>query len=236
MYGRVRRTLEMGTRVREFARDNPDTSAGYTATLARLEERLAHAEQVAAQQRAGVAAERAANRRKREIRATMVRTLLDHLRAVAALASKEDPTLPEQFELPVERSYHALRTAAVGMLEAARARQELLVRNGLAEPVLDALEQSLREFDAALGQGAAGRYARVGARADLAVTAGDIVELVNVLDGYNRFRFLANPDRLAAWASACNIVGPFRSNGEHQAPDGSTDGGTPPEGQVKPAA
>jgi hypothetical protein len=31
---------------------------------------------------------------------------------------------------------------------------------------------------------------------------------VKVLDGFNRFRFATEPDLLAAWTAACNVIGP----------------------------
>ena len=50
----VRRRLDMARRVRDFCRTHPaPNNAGYTAAVARLEERLARAEALAEQQVAG---------------------------------------------------------------------------------------------------------------------------------------------------------------------------------------
>jgi hypothetical protein len=56
--------------------------------------------------------------------------------------------------------------------------------------------------------------AHIGARADLIAVARELVELAGVLDGINRFRFRNDPELLAAWESARNVVGPFKRVGE----------------------
>jgi hypothetical protein len=64
----------------------------------------------------------------------------------------------------------------------------------------------------------------------------EVVQIVRGMDGYNRFRFTAEPNLLAAWTAACNVIGPPKAGGEA---DGRTDtpSGTPPgAGQIKPAA
>ena len=53
MNAKTRRKIEMGTRALDFSRAHPDASPGYAAALASLEQRLARADQLAAQQRDG---------------------------------------------------------------------------------------------------------------------------------------------------------------------------------------
>jgi hypothetical protein len=48
--------------------------------------------------------------------------------------------------------------------------------------------------------------------------------MARLFDGLNRFRFAAEPDLLAAWTAASNVIGPPRTGGQPQA------------GQIKPAA
>lgn len=38
--------------------------------------------------------------------------------------------------------------------------------------------------------------------------ADEVVQIVKVLDGLNRFRFAAEPNLLAAGTAACNVIGP----------------------------
>jgi hypothetical protein len=124
-------------------------------------------------------------------------------------------------------------TAAIGpvgpSLVASEARTavllELLVKHGLAESVLDSATQALDQFDEAMVQGTEGRRAHVGASAELAEVADEIVEVVKLLDRFNRYRFANDANMLAGWESASNVVTPT-----HPA-------ATPaPGGEVRPAA
>jgi hypothetical protein len=55
--------------------------------------------------------------------------------------------------------------------------------------------------------------ARVGAVAELSVVSSEIMEMVELLDGLNRYRFRTNADARAEWESARNIVAPPRPLG-----------------------
>ena len=102
--------------------------------------------------------------------------------------------------------------------------------------VLDSLNEGLGQFDQAVAQGAEGRRIHVGATVELDVVAGDAVELVKIIDGVNRVRFAGDPDLLAAWKSASNVIGPARTGGQadrrtEKLPETPTSGG-----EIKPAA
>jgi hypothetical protein len=234
MNAEIRRKLEMGFRALTFSRAHPDPSAGYQTALARLEERIARAETLATQQRAGLIAVRSATARKRELRGMLHHSMLDHVARVAQVASREQPELARKFRLPQDySSYQAFRTAARAMAEEAQTQKELLVRHGLSEPVLDGLVKALGQFDEAVEQSASGKRAHVGAGAELATVIQEIQQVVHVLDGLNRFRFGTDAENLAAWESATNVLGPAHSNGEKPAPE---DGSSPTGEQVRPAA
>jgi hypothetical protein len=225
MQAQVRRKLEMGTRVLEFSRAHPDGSPGYTAAVTRLEERLARAEQLATGQREGTLEVRAATARKLELRATMRKSHLSHLGEVAKVAAREVPELAQKLVLkPGITTYLAFRTAARGMVAEAQNQKEVLVRHGLVEAVLDDLVQTLDQFDAAVDRGLEGRQRHVGASAELLATTEEIVQVVRVMDGLNRYRFKGDPALLAQWESASNVVASPRSEG------------TPPVGEATPAA
>jgi len=113
------------------------------------------------------------------------------------------------------------------MVEEAQQQKELLVKHGLVEQVLESLGQSLDQFDETVERGAEGRRVHIGA-ADLEAVVGEVVQIVRLLDGLNRFRFADQPDLLAAWGAASNVVGPPVSGG---------NAGSPPHGgQIEPAA
>jgi hypothetical protein len=184
----LRRRFEMATRVRDFLRAHRTEGAEATA-LARLEELLERAEVLAAQQRAGVVATRAATEQRAEV-----------------------------------------RRALQGMLEKATARKELLVARGMSEKLLEDLSAAVDEFDKTLEATRAGRRDHVGASADLRAVATEITEQVRLLDGLVRYRFGDDPELMGAWASARNVLGPFKSRGEDEA------GADETPGVIEPAA
>lgn len=228
MNAKTRRKIEMGKRALEWSRAHADPSPGYAAAVSRLEERLKLAEVLASQQRDGILEVRRATKRKHELRRTMKLAHLDHLSSVAQVASDEEPELAQKFVMPRRvNTYQAFRTAARGVAAEAETRIELLVKHGLSEAVLQGLVQSLDEFDAVMEQGARGRAAHIGASAELENVANEVVQVVNVMDGLNRFRFANRGDLVAGWESASDILATPR-------PDATP--GTPAGGEVRPAA
>ena len=204
----------MGTRVLNFSRAHPDPSSGYAAALSRLEERLAQAEQLADQQRAGFIGVRTATAKKRELRRAMRRTQLVHLARVAEDAETEAPGMERKFLLPggSNAPYLAFRTAARGIAAEALTHKELLVQHGLVDSVLESLAQSLAEFDQAIEQGTEARRLHVAASAELDTAAEEVIQVVRVMDGQNRYRFANDRDALVEWESSSNTVGPFRQS------------------------
>ena len=163
MEAKDRRRLEMGSNALEFSRTHPNDSPGYSAALAWLADRLERSRTLAARQRDGLLEVRAATARKAELRHTMREGHLTHLIEVAKVAAREVPELAQKFQLkPGATTYLAFRTAAGGIAAEAQARKEVLVKHGLVESVLDELAEGLKQFDAALERGSAGRHTHVG--------------------------------------------------------------------------
>ena len=232
MNAKSRRRIEMGSRALDFSRAHPDASPGYAAAVTRLEERLARAEQLATQQREGTLKVRAATARKRELRRTMRQAHLSHLAQVAKVASRETPELAQKLVLkPGTTTYLAFRTAARGMAAEAQNQKELLEKHGLAETVLEDLLRTLDQFDAAVESGRGGFQSHVGASAELRAVADEIVQIVRVMDGLNRYRFLNDAELLATWESASNVLAAPRNGTPKPGPEG-----TPPDGEIRPAA
>ena len=230
---KARRKLEMGARALEFSREHPDASPGYAASLARLEDRLNRAAQLEAQQREGILLARAANSRKKELRRDLKQGLLGHLASVAAAASADAPELPQKFTLPkTTQSYGAFRAAARGIEAEAQSRKELLVKHGLSETGLQALTQSLNEFDAMVKQGSDSRIAHVGASFELNEVADEVVQVVKVMNGLNHFRFARDGELQASWQTASNVVATPHPAAEKAGPPVSPSAA----GDVRPAA
>ena len=233
----TRSRLEMGARALEFSKAHPDESPGYTGALTELEGLLARSEQLADQQRLGVQEVRGATARKRELRREIRQQHLVHVARAAQRAAREVPELAQKFVLARQPApYLSFRSLARTLLAEAQERKEVLIKHGLVERVLDGLSRSLVEFDEGLAQGAEGRRLHVAAAVELDVVAGEVVQIVRIVDGLNRFRFSSDPDLLAAWRSASNVVGPARTRGRS---DGGTDKPAetlPAGGEIKPAA
>jgi hypothetical protein len=233
MNSKTRRKLEMGARVLEFSREHPDVGSGHASALARLEERLARADRLEAQQREGILLSRAATARKQELRRFLKQGLLAHLASVAQAASAEAPELPQKFTLPeATQSYRAFRAAARAIEAEALDRKELLLKHGLAETGLQDLTAALDEFDAMVKQGSDSRIAHVGASFELDEVGDEVVQVVKVMNGFNRHRLSRDGELLASWAAASNVVATPRPSDEETGPEV-----TPPAaGDVRPAA
>ncbi len=106
---------------------------------------------------------------------------------------------------------------------------------GMSEKLLDDLAAAIAEFEQTQEATRAGRRDHVGASADLKAVFADIVEQVRLVDGLVRYRFGDNPELMGAWASARNVLGPFRPRGEWEAGEGNTPDEAGPD-VVAPAA
>jgi len=151
------------------------------------------------------------------------RSVDDYLAAVGAVAAKGNTELAPQFQLPpAGASHQVFLTGARGMLEKASAQQELLVSRGMSVTLVDDLATALAQLEKTLEATRAGRRDHVGASADLQAVITEITEQVRVLDGLVRYRFSDNAELMGAWASARDVLGPFRSKSEPPADGGQT--------------
>jgi hypothetical protein len=234
---RTRSRLEMCARALEFCQAHPDPSTGYTATVAELAELLARAQQLADLHRQGVAEVRAATVQKRKLRRSIRQSHMRHVGLAAQRAAREVPELAADFELAREPiPYLAFENLARAVVAQAEGRKELLVKHGMVEQVLVSLKDGLSQFGQAMQRAAEGRRIHIAAAVELDVVSGEAVGLVKLVDSHFRVSFAENPDLLAAWRSASNVVGPARSGGRVDGRTETPSGTPPPEAAVKPAA
>ena len=207
----VRTRLDMATRVRDFLRAHQTDVVGEGLGLAKLEELLQRADALVARQRAGFAASRSATMQRQGIRDTLQTALLRYLKAVSQAASKVNPDLVAQFQMPHLNVSHRVFVAAIrGMLAKANEQKDLLVSHGMQATLLDDLGSALADFEKTLEATRAGRREHTGATADLKAVVGEILEQIRVLDGLMRYRFRNNADLMGEWAGARNVLGPFK--------------------------
>ena len=230
MNAELRRRLERAVRVRDFLRAHRSDGVAEGKALARLEELVQRAEALDGQQRAGVVATRASVEKRVEVRRALQSKLLKYLAAVGALVAQDAPDLGAPFRLPPgNASKQEFLTAARGMLELATARKEVLENRGMSEQLLTDLGATLIAFEETLESTRAARREHVGASADLRRVLAELSRQVRALDGLVRYRFGDNDELMGAWASARNVLGPFRPHAEPE-----VGGGEP--GFVEPAA
>ena len=219
MNAALRRRLEMAVRVRGFLRAHKIEAVGDGKALAHFEELVARAEVLAAQQRAGVVATRSATLQRGGLRRALQTKLLRYLAAVGAVAAKGNTDLQAQFRLPNNgTSSVSFLTTARGMLEKATAQKDVLVEQGMSETLLDDLAAAIGEYERTLEASRVGREEHVGASADLAAVGSEIAEQVKVLDALVRYRFGDNAELMGVWASARNVLGPFKGKGGSEVP------------------
>ena len=162
--------------------------------------------------------------------------LLRHLVTIAADAASENPALTEMFRLPAANATNkAFQTLARKMLEQGQAQKELLAKHGLAEKLLDDLTAAVAEFDASVAETNEGLQDHVLARAEMDKVSAEVMLLVGMLDGLNRYRFERDPQLLEAWESAKRVTGGSSSEKEEN-PGTSTGPVQAGPGEVKPAA
>ena len=207
----LRRRSEMAARVREFLQAHPTEDAGEEPALKRLEELLTRAQTLAGEQHAGLAAARSATMQREDIRRGIANKLLRFLMAAGVVAARDNLELAGQFQMPNSASHQAFLTAAQHMLKTATQEKDLLVREGMKASVLDDLATALQQFQQTLEVSRTARRRHVEARAELEAVAAEIPDRVRLLDGLVRYRFGNDPELMDSWASARNVLGPFRS-------------------------
>jgi hypothetical protein len=205
----IRRKLDMARRARDFCRTHPDPqNSGYTAAVARLEERLARAEALAQQQVAGQLAVAGAVVNKEQLRQEIYDTIA-LLAGLAKPAARQEPDLAVGIVRPRTKLNHqAFLTRARVAAAAGSAHKDLLISYGMPETFLDELGVVLDKFEQALNEKHNARAAHVGARAELTAVAAELMLIVHQIDAINRFRFRKDAESLAAWKSARDVAWP----------------------------
>jgi hypothetical protein len=125
------------------------------------------------------------------------------------------------------------------MLELGLAEKELLVKHGLSDKLLDDLGTTVAEYEGSITASNTSREDHISAGAQLTRVSEEILQLVGMMDGINRYRFGNDPDLLVAWDAAKHVASGPQPKAEAPAdgvgtPAGTGAGGQP--GEVKPAA
>ena len=234
MNGEVRRKLDRAARVREFVRAHAATEPGFTPVVTRLDELLTRAEAILERQRQGSVAARGANVQRGELRRTLHARLVHYLVAVGSIATKGQADVAEHFKLPsTNSSAKAFVTAVKALLAVGEGQKDLLVKAGLAPTLLEELTKMVDDFEAVSEAARTARRDHIGARVDLDVITAELKEQVRLLDGITRYRFGGDPEMMAEWNAAKQMLR-VPVPGLVGAP--VTPAPTPPAGEVEKAA
>jgi hypothetical protein len=213
----VRRKLAMAASVRTFSRAHPSADTSYTLVLDRLDGTITRIEELAKQQEGGYASKHSAAVRRADLRRRLQAGLLRYLVTAAEDVGSEQPAVGERFRIPRSNTNHTgFRAAASEMLEQARANQEILVKHGMSATLLDELDAAVKEFDASLEETDDGKQSHVSARAEMKTLSDEIMRLVGMLDGFNRYRFHRDPELIIAWESAKRVVSSPEPKGDEE--------------------
>jgi hypothetical protein len=209
----------------------PVGDASYAPVVQRLEASITRMETAAGQQQGGYATKRSSVVRRQQLRQRLQHELLRHLVTVAEDAAQEDASVAALFRLPKGNEPNkAFLTVAEQMLVQGQAHAELFKKHGLAEKLLEDLAAAVGQFEKSLSETSDGRREHVGARVELDAVSEEVARLVEVLDGFNRYRFAGDANRRAEWESARHV----ESGPRKEAPAGAAEGA--PTEEVKPAA
>jgi hypothetical protein len=223
----------MAVRVRDFSHAHPSSDQSFVLVLDRLEKGIGELTELENAQTGGYSSRHSATVRRRELRRRVRDGLLRHLVTVADDAAAEVPELLETFQLPEHNvTTGAFQAIARKLLEQGVAHQEVLIKHGLSVTLLDDLKAGVDQFDALVSASNDGLLGHVMARSALQRVSDEIIQLVEIMDGINRYRFADQPELLAAWDSARHVVtGPRTA--EEQAEERPA---SPGSGEVQPAA
>ena len=86
------------------------------------------------------------------------------------------------------------------------AQKEVLVKHGLSDKLLDDLTAAVSDFHASVAETNGGLNDHVLAGTGLQRVSDEIMQLVTMMDGVNRYRFEREPQLLVAWESAKHVV------------------------------
>jgi len=204
----VRRKLEMARRVREFTRAHAQNEPGYAPLLQKFDELLTRAFAIVARQIEGRVAARVARAKRDDLRQMVHSQLVRYLVAVGTVAARDQTELAQRFRLPATNATNTAFLASVkNLLAAAEEQRELLVKDGMMPSLLEDLTRLVTEFETASEEKNTARRDHIGARADLEDVTAELVQQVNLLDGVTRYRFGRDPEVMAEWRAARQVLG-----------------------------
>jgi hypothetical protein len=231
----VRRQVATGTGARDFGRSHPVDAPEFVLILGELDELLGLVQVTAAKQLNGFIERHKASVRKDELERQIRGTHLPHIRRAAKGAVADDPQLAQAFPpKPAATNQAEFRTIAGGIADAAEAHKDVMGKRGMSANVLGDLQDSIKQYDAAMELGVQARAARLEASAQLRHLGKEIIKRVRLLDGINRLHFRQDPAALEAWKAVSKVQRGAKAGVEGSEGGAVTEGAA--GGDVRPAS
>jgi hypothetical protein len=221
----LQNVMEMVVRVLGFD-TLPSTDPGYLLVMGRLGETLTRAKAMSAQQQNGITGARGAREMRNALQRSLRRELIPALVRIGGVLAKDRTDLAAKFRFPRQASNQVFLVSVKGLLAEAESQREALIKEGMSETLLADFAASVDAFEAASDAARDSRRDHISATADLDLIAKDLLELVRVVDGINRYRFRKDPEAMAAWNAVKGL--PFQPKRGDASPPGT--------GEVAPAA
>ncbi len=197
--------LDTGERAFAFSLEHPDANPTLTAAVGQLGTLITRARTLAQQQRTGILEVGDAVLNKRALRRAIRADLSDLVR-IAEVAALRQPEQAVRLVLPgTSAGQRPFVSTARAMIARATASRDMLLGYGMPEDLLASLSQALDRYESTTSDKASGTATHVGASAELAEVADQVMQVVQHLDALNRRRFRGNAELLAAWKSARNV-------------------------------
>lgn len=225
----------MARRALDFALAHPQADTGYTAVVTRLQKEVDQADAVSVLQNTGDEREHAAIARRTAVRQEVRAQHLLRLSRLARRAAKEHPELAGRFTMPkASAPNRVFLIKATSMLEDATAQKDVLASIGLGDTFIEELTAAVAALELATTDAHTARNDHVGAAAELERVASICAADVAVLDTFMRKIYANDELALAAWRSAKNLAGPFKSKSE-ETPADPAPADPAPAGTAPPA-
>ncbi|MDZ4861914.1 MAG: hypothetical protein SGJ01_00595 [Gemmatimonadota bacterium] len=190
-------------RLQGFLRANPLGDEPADQVVARFTEKMDRLRALTAQQRAGLVAQAAENRKHREGRRQIIRRPLRHLARVAGSLEAGQRQIAAALTQPVNKlSGTDFLTTTQSIAATAQVHRDLLRSKGMSDVAVQDLLTRIADYDQAVSDANAGRRAHTGASAELRALGKELMELVRQLDGLVVYHFHEQPEVLGAWESS----------------------------------
>ena len=216
---RMQLKVVMLGRLQGFLRANPLGDEPADQVVARFMEKMDRLRALAAQQRAGLVAQAAENRKHREVRRQIIRRPLRHLARVAGSLDAGQRQIAAALAQPVDKLRGTdFLTTVQSIAATAQVHRDLLRSKGMSDATVQDLLTRIAEYDQAVSDADSGRRAHTGASTEIRTLGKALMELARQLDGLVVYRFHDLPEVLGAWESARNVAWPVPEPVKVEAP------------------